>query len=125
MTDADILTVYDLLFPIGQEYVDRIERAGEYHIEAKIRGRYTESVMREIGEARLAGSPYRLTQVYTDRDWALIRVESPIASSSSLLAEGAGPGNSAPEADLLDCQRVGSCEAEDARDTSDFCRNGW
>ena len=38
------------------------------------------------------------------------------ASPSSLTAEGAGPGDSAPDADLLDYQREGSDEDEDRRD---------
>jgi uncharacterized protein YPO0396 len=37
------------------------------------------------------------------------------ASSPSLVASGAGLGNSAPEADLLDYQREGSDEDEDRR----------
>lgn len=78
LTDADILPVYDLLFPIGQEYVRRIERVGEYHIEAMIEGNYTEEVMREMDTARLAGSRYRLARVYVDKGFALIRVESPL-----------------------------------------------
>lgn len=46
----------------------------------------------------------------------LKRREKTGASPSSLTADGAGPGDSAPDADLLDYQREGSTEDEDRRD---------
>jgi len=60
------------------------------------------------------GHGRRVREVPAD---VLVAVEwdTETTSPSSLVAEGAGSGNSAPEADLLDYQREGSTEDEDRR----------
>ena len=69
-------------------------------------------------QLRVCGRCDRDAQAESSRMAAAAVVEAlgrSAASPSSLVAEGAGSGNSAPEADLLDYQREGSTEDEDRR----------